>query len=183
MGSANAGVRAGRTRESQAGLISALTSCSFAVLYCYQADLIGQAVGGDRIAIWRHVHVADDVPATRYRPALEFFGCRIETHDGVRLGSGLVVPDRALGEDDAVRLRISRRPWRNSPARQRVRRLAVEEPRSPGSPPAAHASGRRAACRRVITRRLATPRLPRRPPAWWRRARYRSWSRRPAPPP
>ena len=37
----------------------------------------------------------------------------IEAHDGVRLGAGLVVPDRALGEDDAIGLGL--RPARRRP--------------------------------------------------------------------
>src|SRR4029077_11178776 len=40
----------------------------------------------------------------RNRPALEFLGRGIEAYDRVRLGTGLVVPERALGEDDAVGL-------------------------------------------------------------------------------
>src|SRR5215813_1284151 len=82
-------------------------------LYLDQSDLVDQAVGGDRVAVARHVHVAHDVAAARDRPALEFFGLRIEAHDGVRLGTGLVVPDRAPGEDHAVGLRL--RPTRRLP--------------------------------------------------------------------
>ena len=66
-----------------------------------------------RIAVRRDVHVAHDVAAAGNGPGLEFLGLRVEAHDGVRLGAGLVVPDRALGEDDAVGLRL--RPARRRP--------------------------------------------------------------------
>src|SRR5262249_57950947 len=72
----------------------------------YQPPLIDQAIGRDRVAVGRHVHVAHDVAAARDRPALERFRLRIEAHDGVRLGGGLVVPQRSFGEDDAVGLRL-----------------------------------------------------------------------------
>src|SRR5215831_7637007 len=84
-----------------------------AVLDRYQPDLVGQAIGGDRITVRRHIHVTDDVSAAGNCPALKFLGCRVETDDGVRLGAGLVVPERALGEDDAVGLRL--RPARRFP--------------------------------------------------------------------
>src|SRR5258708_2599614 len=71
-----------------------------------EPDLIHQAVGGHHVAVWCDIHVADDVAAARNGPGLEFFGLRIETDDGVRLGERLVVPKRALGEDDAVGLRL-----------------------------------------------------------------------------
>src|SRR5262245_54654277 len=75
-------------------------------LHLDQADLVDQAVGGDRIAVGGDVHVAHEVAAARDRPALEFLRLRIEAHDGVGFGAGLVVPERALGEDDAVGLRL-----------------------------------------------------------------------------
>src|SRR6266700_7695926 len=71
-----------------------------------QPDLVGEAVGGDRIAVARDVHVAHDVAAAGDRPGLEFFRLRIEAYDRVRLGAGFVVPERALGEHDAVGLRL-----------------------------------------------------------------------------
>src|ERR1700741_5677162 len=85
---------------------SELAQVLLAVLDRHQSDLVRQAVRGDRIAVRRHVHVAHDVTAARNRPGLEFFSSRLETDDGVRLGAGLVVPERAFGEDDAVGLRF-----------------------------------------------------------------------------
>src|SRR5436190_23136207 len=97
--------------------MSAVDASSFRVApvlsHLDQADLIDQAVRGDRIAVGRHAHVAHDVAAAGYRPALELLRLGVEAHDGVRLGAGLVVPERAFGEDDAIRLRL--RPARRGP--------------------------------------------------------------------
>src|SRR5262249_107213 len=83
-----------------------------ALLHLDQSDLIDQAVRGHRVAVARHAHVAHDVAAAGDRPALEFLRLRVEAHDRVRLGAGFVVPERALGEDDAVGLRLrSARRW------------------------------------------------------------------------
>src|SRR5262245_22611658 len=84
-----------------------------ALLHLDQSDLIDQAVRGHRVAVARHAHVAHDVAAAGDRPALEFLRLRVEAHDRVRLGAGFVVPERALGEDDAVGLRL--RPARRWP--------------------------------------------------------------------
>src|SRR5262247_290744 len=79
----------------------------------HDADLIDQAVGGHHVAVGRDIDVAYDVAAAWDRPGLELLCCRIETHDRVRLGVGLVVVDRALGEGDAIGLRL--RPTRRLP--------------------------------------------------------------------
>src|SRR5262249_51526856 len=76
------------------------------LLHLDQSHLIDQAVRSHRIAVARHAHVAHDVAAAGNRPALEFLRLRVEAHDRVRLGAGFVVPERALGEDDAVGLRL-----------------------------------------------------------------------------
>src|SRR5579871_2808921 len=70
------------------------------------ADLVDEAVRHHRVAVVVDVHVAHDVAAARDGPRLELLPRGIEAHDGVRLGAGLAVPDGALGEDDAVRLRL-----------------------------------------------------------------------------
>ena len=62
----------------------------------HQPHLIGQAIGGHRISVRRHIHVAHDVAAAGDRPALEFFCSRIEAYDGVRFGAGFVVPEPPL---------------------------------------------------------------------------------------
>src|SRR5260370_12984305 len=92
-----------------------LRSCRIApaLLHLDQSDLIDQAVRGHRVAVARHAHVAHDVAAAGDRPALEFLRLWVEAHDRVRFGAGFVVPERALGEDDAVRLRL--RPARRWP--------------------------------------------------------------------
>src|SRR5215468_4154569 len=71
-----------------------------------QADLIDQAVGGHDVAVARDIDVAHDVAAAWDHPGLELLGRRIETHHRVGLGVRLVVVDRALGEGDAVGLRL-----------------------------------------------------------------------------
>src|SRR5690242_10756040 len=73
---------------------------ALALLHLDHPNLIDQAIRGHRVAVGRHAHVAHDVAAAGYRPALEFLRLGIEAHDGVRLGAGLVVPERAFGEDD-----------------------------------------------------------------------------------
>src|SRR5262249_5104246 len=72
----------------------------------HQGDLVGEAVGEDGVAVGRDVHVAHDVAGERAgdQPGLEFLRLRIEAHHGAGLGEGLAVPQRALGEDDAVGL-------------------------------------------------------------------------------
>src|SRR5262249_6167437 len=86
--------------------------CALLLLHLDQSDLIDQAVRGHRVAVARHAHVAHDVAAAGDRPALEFLRLRVEAYDRVRLGAGFVVPERALGEDDAVGLRLrSARRW------------------------------------------------------------------------
>src|SRR5689334_16017480 len=82
-------------------------------LHLDEADLVDQAVGQHRLTADRDVHVAYDVAAAGDRPGLEFFASGIEAHDGVRLGRRLAVPDRALGEDHAIGLRL--RPARRQP--------------------------------------------------------------------
>src|SRR5215813_14959604 len=74
--------------------------------HVHQSHLVGKAVGQHRISLARHIHVAHDIAAAGNHPALEFFGCRIKANNGVGFGTGLVVPDGTLGEDDAVGLRL-----------------------------------------------------------------------------
>ena len=49
--------------EKRAGSITASPNEAgvAALLDCHQSDLIGEAVGGDRIAVRRHIHIAHDV--------------------------------------------------------------------------------------------------------------------------
>src|SRR3569832_1747104 len=66
------------------------------------ADLVDEAVGHYRVAIRQDAHVSHDVAAAGNGPTLEFFRRWIEANDRIRLGIGLVVPDRPLSEYHAI---------------------------------------------------------------------------------
>jgi hypothetical protein len=51
------------------------------------------------VAVGRLPHVPDDADARRNRPALEFLGFGVESHERVRPLRGLVVPDDVVDED------------------------------------------------------------------------------------
>src|SRR3979411_1241783 len=85
------------------------------------APLIDKTVSRHYMSVARDIHVPHDVAAARNRPTLEFFRCRVEAYDRVRLGVGFVVVDRTLREGDAVWLRLRsawRLPFLDLPGRQ-----------------------------------------------------------------
>src|SRR5438552_3088664 len=77
-----------------------------------QSHGIDQAVGEHEVALPCDRGVADDIAATRDRPALEILGLRIEAHDGIRRRAGLAVPDNVVDRRNTVGLglRPARRP-------------------------------------------------------------------------
>jgi hypothetical protein len=94
-----------------------------------QPCLIGQAVCDNWIAIGIHVHVAHNISAAGDRPALELIRARIETHNRIRFGRGFTVPQRALGENDTIRLGLRstrRRPFLDRNRDQIVRTVDLD---------------------------------------------------------
>src|SRR3954447_19095615 len=78
-----------------------------------QRDAVDQTIGQQEVAVARDGSVADDISTARDCPALEFFGFGVETHDGVRVRSGLAVPYHVIDRGDAIRLGF--RPARRLP--------------------------------------------------------------------